>query len=648
MGDKTEHNALNEIFSQALELDKNQRQKLLDRLCQNKPDLRQKVEDLLKSHQSNDDFLENNIADVVNISFADNETTPLPNAEKLAEINWKQSSKSQPYGINPKSLRGDLDNIVLMALRKETDRRYASVEDLSKDISNYLNGLPVSARPNTFSYRASKFYTRNKTASIVGILLVLSLSFGIIATSRQAILARQERDLAQQRFAEVRQLSNSLLFEITPKIERLQGSTEARQILVKRALEYLDRLSQVNNNPTLQLEVATAYSKIGEIQGDTRKPNLGDFEGAKQSYQKANSILQNLPQTLENQKLFAENLRQLAKVEQNDIKASISYSEQAIKIYNDLFELNPNLPELKLSSIETQSELAQHHTSNSDFKSALNQLSQTLPELETLDQNIQKVQELNILALTQKSFALSWENRQSEAEIEMNKAILQAEKLARSKPNDVSILQVLWEAYYRSSAIYETIKDDISLEFANKAVKIKLKSVEIDASDIQSKHNLARSYSRVALALSRLKRTSEALENWKKAETILVQLANEQPKNPGYQGDLATLYYRIGTAEKLNNSFENAASNLQKSLQYFEEIYRSDKKNNNAFRHIGLTSKHLGDVYAKLSKTEEAQKNYQKAFEIINDLKTQNKLPDFDQKMLDELQKLVLQFDGNL
>ena len=59
----------------------------------------------------------------------------------------------------------------------------------------------------------------------------------------QAHVARQERDRAQKRFNDVRQLSNSLLFEITPKIERLEGSTEAREVVVKRALEYLDSLS---------------------------------------------------------------------------------------------------------------------------------------------------------------------------------------------------------------------------------------------------------------------------------------------------------------------------------------------------------------------------------------------------------------------
>ena len=59
-----------------------------------------------------------------------------------------QKSNPQSAVPNPQSLRGDLDNIILMALRKESSRRYTSVEDLSDDISKYLNGLPVSANKN--------------------------------------------------------------------------------------------------------------------------------------------------------------------------------------------------------------------------------------------------------------------------------------------------------------------------------------------------------------------------------------------------------------------------------------------------------------------------------------------------------------------
>lgn len=107
------------------------------------------------------------------------------------------NSKLQSPISNPQSLYGDLDNIILMALCKEPNRRYASVEDLSNDISNYLNNLPVSARPNTFTYRLEKLFQRNKVSFISVIFVILAVLTGLIVSLWQTQVARRQRDLAQ-------------------------------------------------------------------------------------------------------------------------------------------------------------------------------------------------------------------------------------------------------------------------------------------------------------------------------------------------------------------------------------------------------------------------------------------------------------------
>jgi serine/threonine protein kinase/tetratricopeptide (TPR) repeat protein len=98
-------------------------------------------------------------------------------------------------------LRGDLDNIVLMALRKEPQRRYGSVEALSEDIRRYLEGRPVTARKATASYRALKFVRRNHAAVMVAAVLtaaiVVSVVSGFLAVRRQARVAEAERDRAR-------------------------------------------------------------------------------------------------------------------------------------------------------------------------------------------------------------------------------------------------------------------------------------------------------------------------------------------------------------------------------------------------------------------------------------------------------------------
>jgi serine/threonine protein kinase len=106
-------------------------------------------------------------------------------------------------------LEGDLDNILLKALRKEPERRYASVQDLSADLQRHLTGLPVLAREDTFAYRAGKFIQRNKVSVAAAAVVAITLITATGVTSWQATVAKRERAKAERHFKEVRNLTNS-------------------------------------------------------------------------------------------------------------------------------------------------------------------------------------------------------------------------------------------------------------------------------------------------------------------------------------------------------------------------------------------------------------------------------------------------------
>lgn len=94
-------------------------------------------------------------------------------------------------------LKGDLDNIVLMALRKEPQRRYVSADRLSEDISRHLSDLPVIARRDTLGYRVAKFTRRHAAGVSAAVLVSAVLIAGIATTIWQAHIARKERDHAR-------------------------------------------------------------------------------------------------------------------------------------------------------------------------------------------------------------------------------------------------------------------------------------------------------------------------------------------------------------------------------------------------------------------------------------------------------------------
>src|SRR5262249_49406489 len=140
-------------------------------------------------------------------------------------------------------------------------------------------------RQDSVTYRVGKFIRRRRWGVAAAALVVVALVAGVIVSVTQARRADLQARRAEQRFQQVRKLANTLLFDFHDKIQNLQGATEARETLVKTALEYLDNLARdAKDDPELQWELATAYDKVGDVQGNPRVSNLGHADAALQSY----------------------------------------------------------------------------------------------------------------------------------------------------------------------------------------------------------------------------------------------------------------------------------------------------------------------------------------------------------------------------
>ena len=197
--------------------------------------------------------------------------------------------------ISAARLRGDLDAIALTAMRPEPAERYSSVALLAEDVRRHMAALPVSARGDSWTYRTARFVRRRKLGVAAAAAIVLTLIGGVITTTWQARVASAERARAERRFADVRRLSTSFLFEFHDAIATLPGSTPARMLVVSKALEYLDSLAaEAGEDRELQKELAAAYDRVGDVQGNPGAANLGDIDGAIKSYRKAEAIRKSL------------------------------------------------------------------------------------------------------------------------------------------------------------------------------------------------------------------------------------------------------------------------------------------------------------------------------------------------------------------
>ena len=139
-----------------------------------------------------------------------------------------------------RALRGDLDNIVLMAMRNEPGRRYSSVEQFAADIRRHLDGMPVIARTDTLGYRASKFVMRNKGGVAAGVGIGASLVAGLIAASRQARIAARERDLARREASKAEKVSRYLQKMLSSADPRVVGRDSRVIDILRMAAESVE------------------------------------------------------------------------------------------------------------------------------------------------------------------------------------------------------------------------------------------------------------------------------------------------------------------------------------------------------------------------------------------------------------------------
>ena len=281
----------------------------------------------------------------------------------------------------------DLDDVTLMALRKEPEQRYRSVEHLSEDIQGYLTGLPVMAHTGRYGYRAAKFVRRHKLEIAAAALVALSLIGGVIVSTHQAHVAQREQARAERDFARTRKLANSLLFEVHDAIADLTGSTAARSLLVTRALQYLDELAhESSGDRSLAAELASAYRRVGDIQGGYGGQNEGDMAGALASYRKSvaqfERVIASNPADLGARGELSRSLRRLALAQANagDVQLGLQTSARAVSVAKQVVAADEGKPNRLHDLMAATSDYCEALRIAGNFKQALATCRESIEE----------------------------------------------------------------------------------------------------------------------------------------------------------------------------------------------------------------------------------------------------------------------------
>ncbi len=467
------------------------------------------------------------------------------------------TSNQQSAIRNQKFLKGDLDNIVLKALRKEPARRYASVEQFSEDIRRHLAGLPVGAHKDTVGYRASKFIRRHKVGVLAALLVGATLVAGIFATGWEARRANEQRLRAERRFEDVRQLAHSLMFEIHDSVRDLQGSTATRRLIVTRALQYLDGLAQeAGDNPSLQRELATAYEKVGDVQGNPYSANLGDTEGALTSYRKAARIRETLRQTgasTETEMELGRTCRALGDILEvkGDLAKTLGEYRRSLQIFEQVAADDPNSPEVKdelARAYETMADGYGHAARAEAIRLTNYQKSLAIREMllgkEPSSTKLQRSVALSLL----KVGAVSDPHR-PEATAAVRRAVAMLEALSAADPNDGRARRAVGFAYYQlGNTLFEAGDFPGALASRQKAFAIREQFAANDPQNAQARFDLAVAYTDLAEALTATGQPGPAVEHARKGLAVFAELTAADPSNAIYSRNVALCEEKLGDA----------------------------------------------------------------------------------------------------
>jgi len=271
----------------------------------------------------------------------------MPTSPVLEDAATLSGSKTQGLQRSTRGLKGDLDNIILQAIRREPDRRYQSVVELSDDIERYLAGLPVRATGDTVRYRASKFFKRHRAIVTATACFMLLLLASTALTGWQYFVARAQKAKAEHRLAELRGVAKSLLTETNAQLAQLPQGFVIRKSIIEKSVAVLDNLAgDESNDPKFLNELADAYAELGKLrhwQFHESRQGLSDLNKAWQVRLRAIALE---PQNVEHRKRLSFTFLSLS-----EVYGSLADREGSLRIWqadleNDLkmIELEPNNP----------------------------------------------------------------------------------------------------------------------------------------------------------------------------------------------------------------------------------------------------------------------------------------------------------------
>lgn len=487
-----------------------------------------------------------------------------------------------------KSLAGDLDNIILMALRKSAQRRYTTAQSLADDLTRHLEGQTVTACPPTFAYRAGKFIRRHRAAVVTGSALILFLVVGVaffswawvrteralereqtaLASARLAEQAeREQRERADTRYEQLRRMF-TIEDEIYRQIERLPAATAARRILGEAMLDAIDALADAfQDDEQLRRDLAVQYRRVGR----------------------------------------------LAAAGENAVGRGVEALERSAFLF-------ASIPGAEEGRIRTAIDLAAAYRQAGDRDSAFRVAMNGADLCDSISSAPDAFAALPILhaeCLMQGALVRMFQARYGDAEPLLAEALVLAAGAAETDPDNPEALRALAYAHEHLGFLYDyTNRGQEELDAHRRCLELRRLVYGLDPDD-DARRRLVMAHERVGRALMDLGRHDEAQGEFEIMQTLARDAAANDPFSGRAFSDLARSFENAADLARLRGEPGAGEPYARAFVAHAGEAVERDPLDLSKRRMLGLAHYKLGRTLADQNRHAEAIPGYNSALAVL-------------------------------
>jgi tRNA A-37 threonylcarbamoyl transferase component Bud32 len=525
----------------------------------------------------------------------------------------------------------DLDSIILMALRKEPERRYRSVRDFASDIERFLARKPVSARPDSLFYRARKYAARNwlplaaASAALAGVLAAAGVAV------YQARSAQRQAEIARTRFTQLRGLTRREIFGYYEDLSKLRGTASVREAMMADAVAYLDQLANTAaDDPALLGELAAAYQRAGDAQGNARSSGASKTEAALASYSRALALHQravSLDPTRRGQ--FARFLLDYTDLLRSEyrVEDAREIARQSVEQWKQMGAGSPQNPDVIAGQSRAWYNLGRIAADNGMAREALTDLQQSDELANALSARRGSNDDLSFAldVHSRLAAALAAAGRLDEALARFDEAVALEKRLAVAAPGSRDALEAPEDLYaLRSEIELERMIPSRNnpagaAEASRKQAEELRRLTASDPADEVGRSLLASALYRQSFAL-RSTQPARALQFAREALTIVDQQSARLGASASRRARRMRTLQRLAEAQLANGRMHDALLSNQAALGEYRAL--SQVRNNPFFGEIALLECFLdaAEIYARLGESTAALGNLQHAEQAANQL----------------------------